>query len=101
MSKFDYYKAPSDEVFADIKATAIKIWRGYDDTYGYATEKTDRIKDIQNVRDNTCYIIAMFDRDNQKRLFNMVELEDSKKFLSDLWEEEAKSLFEVLLENKD
>jgi len=97
MSKFDYYKAPSDEVFADIKATAIKIWRGYDDTYGYATEKTDRIKDIQNVRDNTCYIIAMFDTDNQKKLFDMVELDESKKFISELLDSQLDSILDSLL----
>lgn len=75
MSQELYYTAPSDEVFDDIKTNAIKIWQGYDDTHGYATEKIDRIKDLLNVKDNYMYIVAMFDQDNQAKLLNMVSLE--------------------------
>lgn len=48
----DYYKAPSQEVFEDIKKNAIKIWKTYDNEFGYVDEKVNRIKDIQNVSDN-------------------------------------------------
>lgn len=75
MAKFDYYTAPSDEIFEDIKANAIKIWQGYDNTYGYVDEKVDRIKDIKNVKDNVWYIVAMFDSDNQAKLLSMVKPE--------------------------
>lgn len=64
-----YYDAPSEKIFEEIKTEAIKIWRGYDDTYGYATEKIDSIKDIQNVKDNWGYMVGMFDQDNQVKLF--------------------------------
>lgn len=64
----DYYTAPSDEVFNEIKERAIEIWQTYDDTYGYATEKIDQVKAITNVRDNWGFIIGMFDSQNQQKL---------------------------------
>lgn len=72
MKQKDYYTAPSQEIFEDIKENAMKIWQGYDDTYGYATEKINRIKDIKNVQDNAWYIVAMFDSNNQAKLLTMV-----------------------------
>ena len=78
LSQEEYYTAPSQEVFDDIKENAIKIWQTYDDTYGYATEKTDRIKDIQNISDNAWYIVAMFDWQNQKKFLEMVKPETKK-----------------------
>ena len=72
MQAFDYYQAPEQEVFEDIKAKAIELWQTYDDTYGYATGKINRIKDIENVQDNAWYIIAMFDIQNQAKLLSMV-----------------------------
>lgn len=68
----DYYIPPSDEIFEDIKANAIKIWQSYDNKYGYATEKISRIENITNVQDNAWYMIAMFDQDNQAKLLDMV-----------------------------
>jgi hypothetical protein len=98
--KFDYYKAPSDEVFNEIKEKAMLLWQTYDDTYGYATEKISRIVDIPNVRDNTCYIIAMFDKSNQKILFDSLRLEESKKFMNSLWDKETEELVKMILEEK-
>lgn len=63
-----YYTAPPDHIFEEIKREAIKIWQSYDDTYGYATDKINRIKDVGNVKDNYAYIIAMFDTQNQRQL---------------------------------
>lgn len=80
---FDYYQAPAQEIFDAIKDGAITLWRTYDDSYGYASEKISRIKDIQNVRDNTGYIVAMFDHDNRLKLYNMVEGE-AALYLGDL-----------------
>lgn len=79
--KFDYYTAPSDEVFQDIKDNAIKIWKTYDDTYGYASSKIDRIKDLENVSDNAWYITAMFDSKNQAKLLMMVKPETAEILL--------------------
>lgn len=73
MTKFDYYTAPSQEVFDDIKDNATKIWKTYDNTYHYVDEKLDRIKDIQNISDNAWFIVAMFDSINQAKLITMVK----------------------------
>lgn len=67
MSKL-YYTAPSDQAFKEMKQAATRVWLGYDDEFGYATEKVDRIKDIENIRDNFMYMLAMFDQDNQRKV---------------------------------
>lgn len=73
-----YYTAPSDEIFSEVKAKAIQIWQGYDDTYGYASEKINRIKDIPNFKDNLMYMVAMFDESNQAKLAMRVGYEARK-----------------------
>lgn len=73
MSQELYYTPPSDEVFGKMKAAAIQIWQGYDDTYGYATDKINAIKDIQNIQDNFMYMFAMFDDENQAKLRGIVD----------------------------
>ena len=72
MNQKDYYTAPPQKVFDEIKENSIKIWQGYDDTYGYATEKINRIKDLTNVSDNAWMMVAMFDSNNQAKLISMV-----------------------------
>jgi hypothetical protein len=79
MNTEQYYMAPSDDIFNDIKENAIKLWQTYDDTYGYATEKINRIKDIGNIKDNAWYIVAMFDSNNQYILMQMVKTETKIK----------------------
>ncbi len=73
MNQKDYYKAPSQEIFDDIKSNAIKIWTTYDDMYGYQTEKVSRVEAMQNIRDNAWTIVAMFDGINQAKLLAMVK----------------------------
>jgi len=80
----DYYTAPTDEIFNDIKQGAIKIWKTYDDTYGYATEKIGNIIDLNNVRDNYAYIVAMFDYSNQFKLVQIVDRKDTKLLITNL-----------------
>ena len=80
----DYYKAPSQEVFEDIKQASIKLWQTYDNTYGYVDEKVDKIKDMRNISDNYAYMVAMFDSDNQIKLINLLEREDSKELVTKL-----------------
>lgn len=75
---FDYYTAPRQDIFDEIKDNAIKIWQTYDNTYGYVDEKVGRIKDIQNVSDNAWFIVAMFDMDNQQKLLSMVKPETAE-----------------------
>ena len=79
MKKFDYYIAPSQEVFNDIKENAIKLWQTYDNQFGYVDEKVNRIKDIKNISDNAWFIVAMFDHHNQAKLLTMVKPETAIK----------------------
>lgn len=67
-----YYTAPENEHFLEVKNAAIEIWSGYDDTYGYASEKINHIKDLKNRGDNFMYIVAMFDINNQRSLADML-----------------------------
>lgn len=73
LTQEQYYTAPSQETFDDIKQAAIQMWSTFDNTYGYATEKIDRIKDLQNVEDNYAYIVAMFDPRNQITMLKYLE----------------------------
>lgn len=77
----DYYTAPSDEIFNEIKEKAIEIWQTYDDTYGYASEKINRVKEITNVRDNWGYIVGMFDNPNQQKLLSKLSPEARQKVM--------------------
>lgn len=74
MTKEEYYKAPSDKVFNEIKEASIKVWEGYDHA-DYRNEKIDRIKDIKNIQDNAWYMVAMFDYQNQSKLMTLVSPE--------------------------
>ena len=76
--EFNYYDAPSQEIFDDIKENAIKIWNTYSDEFGYRSEKINYIKDIKNIKDNVWYIIAMFDSVNQRKLINMVQFKTAE-----------------------
>ena len=69
----NYYVAPSDQIFRDIKYCSMAIWNTYDDTHGYASEKIDRVLAMKNVSDNAWTIVAMFDWENQAKLFKMVQ----------------------------
>lgn len=80
MSQELYYIAPSQEVFDDMKAACIAVWQTYDDTYSYATEKINRIKDIENVSDNFMYMMAMFDENNMERALTLVSPETQEEF---------------------
>jgi len=73
----DYYKAPPKKVFEEIKEAAIKLWKTYDNTYGYVDEKVNRIKDLENISDNYAYIVAMFDGDNQIRLLTLLKTKEA------------------------
>lgn len=86
MNSEEYYIAPSDEIFEDVKQAAIELWQTYDNTFGYVTEKLSRIQHIQNVRDNTAYIVSMFDWNNKNKLRMMVKREDTKAWLKKLYD---------------
>lgn len=70
-----YYQAPDDKIFNEVKQEAIKIWQSFDNTHGYVDEKVGRIKDLENIKDNLMYIVAMFDPSNQAKLFKQLSKE--------------------------
>lgn len=72
MSPEQYYIAPPDDVFAEIKTAALTLWGTYDDVHGYRTGKINRIADLMNISDNAWYMVAMFDYANQVKLMLMV-----------------------------
>lgn len=86
ISQEQYYVAPSQEIFDSIKRGAISLWKTFDDEFGYATGKVNRIAEIQNVKDNYAYMVAMFDNGNQHRLMEIVDRADARDLISSLIE---------------
>lgn len=80
VSQQEYYTAPADDIFEDIKRCSISIWNTYDDTYWYASSKIDRIKDLPNISDNCLSIVGMFDIHNQAKLLGLVR-DEAKEWL--------------------
>ena len=64
-----FYTPPTDEAFNELKLEAIRLWQTYDDTYRYASEKINRIKDLPNVGSNFMSIWQMFDFMNQYKIY--------------------------------
>lgn len=62
------YKAPSDEIFNEMKQAAIDVWKTYDDTHGYASEKINKVNSITNIQDNAMVFYRMFDHFNQAKM---------------------------------
>ncbi len=73
MTTEEYYTAPPPHVFDEIKRASISIWNGYESPY--KEDKLNRICDLENVRDNAWYMVAMFDQNNQTKLLGMVSSE--------------------------
>lgn len=65
-----YNDAPSTEIFEEIRKAAIEIWKTYDDTYGYASEKIAMVNNLTNFKDNWGTMVGMFDCDNQMILLD-------------------------------
>lgn len=74
-------RQPSDEIFEDIKQAAIKVWKRYDNTYGYVDEKLDRIEPIKNYADNWWTFLGMMDSSNQLRCFSFLEKQVTVDFI--------------------
>lgn len=71
----------SNKLFNELRDEAVKIWETYDNTYGYVDEKTTRLSELTNVKDNYGTIIGMFDIKNQEKLYNAVG-EDGKRAIN-------------------
>lgn len=68
----EYYRPPPDRIFEAIKEASILVWKTYDDDYNYVTEKLARVEPIQNIGDNAWYLVAMFDIQNQRKLWELL-----------------------------
>jgi hypothetical protein len=87
-----------DKLFNELRDGAIEIWSNYDDTYGYASEKINKVKSLSNVGDNWGTFIGMFDIHNQRKLYDRVS--KGGQVLIDAWvggslaklEQDAKSM---------
>ena len=77
-----YYEPPTDKQFEEVKAKSIEIWNTYDNTYGYASEEIDSIKDLKNISDNVMSIIGRFDMVNMGKLADRLS-RDTRKAISD------------------
>ena len=71
----NYYKRVTEKAFKDIKQNCIKIWQSYNDEFGYSTDKINRVKDVNNIKDNGLHLIAMFDVLNIQKLLSMLKPE--------------------------
>ena len=65
-----YYTPPPQNIFDEVKIASIDLWTKMD-----ATGKINSIKDVQNIRDNFMYMVAMFDIHNQLKLRNKLSKE--------------------------
>jgi hypothetical protein len=70
-----YYKKPKDEYFNELKQLCIRFWQLQDDQFGYATEKIDRIKDLENDYSNYMMMIKMIHPLNWEVLAEHLSLE--------------------------
>jgi hypothetical protein len=70
-----YYKQPKQEYFDEVKSACIKTWGLFDDQFGYATEKINSIKDLENNVTNYMMMIKMFHVLNWEILSEMLSLE--------------------------
>ena len=70
-----YYKQPKQEYFDELKSACIKFWRAFDDQFGYATEKINSIKDLDNNSTNYMMMVKMFHQLNWEVLAELLSLE--------------------------
>ncbi len=85
------YTAPSQEVFDEIKEGAIAVWKRYDDTFGYASEKINRVQSINNIEDNWGFIVSMFDIHNKQKLFEILQSDEAKGLVAQAIEPELEA----------
>lgn len=77
-----YYETPPQEIFDEVKKECLKIWAGYDDTYGYSSSKMERVKNIENIKENIMYMVGMFDPVNLRKLLANLSTEARKEITS-------------------
>ena len=71
----------SEEIYIEIRSTAIRLWRTHEDNFGYVTEKVNSISSLPNSPQNVAKIIRMFDHWHQKAIAGRVS-KDAKHIIS-------------------
>jgi hypothetical protein len=67
------------KAFKDMQNCCLKLWRTYDNTFGYVDEKVGCIEKIENVKDNFMYMYAMLDPFNQVKVYAQLQPETQKE----------------------
>jgi hypothetical protein len=65
-------EAPTEAIFEQMRAAAILIWRGYDNTHGYVDEKVGYVNSLENIGDNAMVFYRMFDFINQGKMRSLL-----------------------------
>lgn len=70
-----YYTSPSEEIFKEMKNSAITEWKTFNDDYNYSSSKISRIEHLENTGDNFMYMLAMFDIHHQVKVVDRLSKE--------------------------
>lgn len=70
-----YYTPPSEEIFNEMKNSAILEWKTFNDDYNYSSDKISRIEHLKNISDNFMYMFAMFDMHHQIKVVDRLSKE--------------------------
>jgi hypothetical protein len=68
-------ETPSIEIFNDMKQAATRVWKTYDNEYGYVDEKLNYVNGLNNIQDNAMVFYRMFDWENQRKFKQLVNEE--------------------------
>jgi hypothetical protein len=85
-----FYTPPREESFNELKEACIKFWNTFDDEFGYATEKIDRIKDLPNDGPNFVMMVQMIHPVAREVISKLLSLETRNEISMRLygWEKE-------------
>ncbi|MGR3310956.1 MAG: hypothetical protein ACUZ77_09290 [Candidatus Brocadiales bacterium] len=73
-----YYAPPEEDVFNELKSSAIELWSAIGRNAGYIKDKVTQIQRMQNIGDNFMYIVAIFDDGNREKLAGMLSSDTRK-----------------------
>ena len=85
-----FYTPPREESFNELREVCIRFWNTFDDKFGYATEKIDRIKDLPNEGPNFVMMVQMIHPVAREVISKLLSLETRNEISMRLygWEKE-------------
>jgi hypothetical protein len=85
-----FYTPPREESFNELREVCIRFWNTFDDKFGYATEKIDRIKDLPNDGPNFVMMVQMIHPVAREVISKLLSLETRNEISMRLygWEKE-------------